>query len=132
MHYQLEAAGIHQSEFEENIGLGFMRVSRGLESTNSRTSHKSSIAETDGSESIEGDIMPVKKSPKRISMSFADEDPAEEHMLISQSEGTSNGQYTNAHDSLNAAAIIQKFMKDYRTESDPNALFRADSNLSGG
>ena len=80
MHYQLEAAGIHQSELEENIGLGFMRVSRGLESTNSHTSHfSSSISETDGIESLDGDEARVKKPPKRISMSFCDgDDPAEE------------------------------------------------------
>ena len=53
-------------------------------------------------------------------------------MLISQSEGTSAGQFTNGHDSLNAAAIIQKFMKDFRSDSDGQALFRADSNLSNG
>ena len=75
MHYQLEAAGIHQSEFEENIGLGFMRVSKGLESTSRHTSHRNSISETEtyGTESGNGDDEQMKKPQRRKSTSESDD-----------------------------------------------------------
>ena len=114
---------MHQSILEEDIGLGFIRFSRGIESTRTETTFRGSksISDSDDNNDMDDTKEPISFIKSDIESSKL-LDEQDEHLL----SGTSYKEYKNSpgasgkrgRDSLNANAFVNQFLQDFRTDSD--------------